>query len=576
MSQPSSTTRVPALAGETCLDAHIADGVAGPPVNILLVDDQPKGLIALAAMLEAPGHQLVVARSGVEALRLLLEADFAVILMDVQMPEMDGFETAELIRQRDRSRHTPIIFLTAYERTDVQMFKGYSLGAVDYLCKPIVSEVLRSKVRVLVDLHRTTEAVRRQADLLREGERREHEQRLAEERQRWEMETLRQEAARDRAIAENLAEADRRKDEFLAMLGHELRNPLAPILNALHIMGRRGTDASILQDMRDLVERQVKHMSRLVDDLLDVSRITRGKVQLLKERLNLADVVARAVEGARALIEGKRHRLEVVLPREPLWLEADPTRLEQVLANLLANAAKYMEEGGRVWLTVERHGETAVVRVRDLGLGIPPEVLPRVFDLFMQGEQSLDRSQGGLGIGLTLVRSLVELHGGSVSAHSEGPGRGSEFVVRLPAASTPGQPCPKSPAPKGKAGRARRVLVVDDIPDVADSLRMVLGLDGHDVRIAADGRAALEVAQAWPPEVVLLDLGLPGMSGLEVARQLRSQADLESVFLVAMTGYGQEQDRQRCHEAGFDLHLVKPVDPAVLREMLAFPNLVGS
>jgi signal transduction histidine kinase/CheY-like chemotaxis protein len=729
---------------------------ADEKVNILVVDDQPNNLLALEATLGTLGQNLVMARSGEEALRHLLHQDFALILLDVRMPGLDGLETAALIRGRERTRHVPIIFLTGYERTDVQMFQGYSLGAVDYLTKPLVPEVLRSKVAVFVDLYRKTEQVRRQAEELRLNQEREHERRLAEERQRWEMDRLRSEAEREKRVSEELTrtaaeiaalkdelaarladmtqlhrlsarlsatldlpavlqevldavialqaadsgvlmlydrergnlhaaasaglpesyllrlgrtplgagvygaalagpglvvagdveadagavpdldaarqvgiraacgvplltrggepvgalvthfgrphrpserdvrlvelyarqaaqavenarlhgeiqEANRGKDEFLAMLAHELRNPLAPVLNAAHVLraGAGGEDAAAAQEM---IERQTRHMARLVDDLLDVSRITRGKIQLRPEPIELSRVVERAVDSTRPLSEARRHTVEVNVPPGPLRVLADATRVEQVLANLLNNAAKYTEEGGHISLTAAAEGEEAVIRVRDNGIGIAPDMLPRVFDLFMQAHSTLDRALGGLGIGLTLVRRLVELHGGTIEAHSEGPGKGSEFVVRLPLLERPGPgPAPEPAAPAAARASPQRVLVVDDNRDAAESLALMLRLDGHEVRVAHDGPAALEAAHAFGPEVVLLDIGLPRMSGHEVAARLLQQPHGGRRLLVAMTGYGQDEDRRRSRDAGFDHHLVKPVDPQTLRDLLACP-----
>ncbi len=906
-------------------------------VNILLVDDKPSNLLALEAILESLGQSLVKARSGREALRRLLNDDFALILMDVQMPDMDGLETAALIRERDKTRHTPIIFLTAYERTDAQLFRGYSLGAVDYLTKPIVPEVLRAKVTVLVDSFRKTEEVKRQAELLHDNQQREHERRLVEEKQRWEMERLREEAAREKKAAQALAQkanelartiaervraeeqerararqqalvaelgqralagmdletlmqeavtvvaetldvefcavlelladgqqlllragvgwkesyagfatmdvqkhsqsvspllseepvifedlpsdarfreealmhehgvvsgmsvvirgqnrpfgvlgahtsrkrnftrddvyflqtvanvlataiqrksdeqelaatkdelavqladmtrlhelsarlsntlelqvvlkevltavtalqstsmgalllheperhdlytaasvgfsqeylsrfgrlplgpgscaevllkrsgiliedvdrdaafapclsaaqlagyravcstplltrtgqiigtiatyfsrptrpsdrqlrvvelyarqateaidnarlyeeiqqANRRKDEFLAMLAHELRNPLAPILNALHIMHLRNHNHRDIEQARAIVERQVRHMTRLVDDLLDVSRIDRGKIELRKEPVELGEIVARAVESTKPFLETRGHDLEVVLPPAAVLLEADPTRLEQILANLLNNASKYTEPGGSVRLIAEIDGSELVLRVQDTGIGIAPEMLPHVFDMFMQADRSLDRAQGGLGIGLTLVRRLVELHGGSVMAYSAGLGQGSEFKVRLPLSNKPLAARPRATSPSNQSsGRTGRILVVDDSRDAAESLVMLLQLQGHEVRSASDGPGALEAARAFQPDVVLLDIGLPGMDGYEVARRLREEEGAQKVLLVAMTGYGQDEDRRRSAEAGFDHHLIKPVDLGELQEVL--------
>jgi signal transduction histidine kinase/ActR/RegA family two-component response regulator len=364
-------------------------------------------------------------------------------------------------------------------------------------------------------------------------------------------------------------ESDRRKDDFLAMLSHELRNPLAPVLNTLAVLRARGGARPADVQAHELIERQVRHMARLVDDLLDVSRVTRGKIALQKERVDLGALAARAAETCRPLFEGRRHALAVALPDGPVLVEADPTRLEQVLTNLLTNAAKYTEPGGRVGMALERAGGDVIVRVRDTGIGMPPEMLARAFELFAQGERALARAEGGLGVGLTMVRSLVEMHGGAVSAHSDGPGRGSEFVVRLPLlpnGHAEGEAPHEAAAP---ARRACRVLVVDDNRDSADSLALLLRLGGHAVQVAYDGRAALEAALAAPPEVVFLDIGLPGMDGHEVGRRLRAQAGMSGAMLVAISGFGQEEDHARSREAGFDHHLVKPVEPEAVQALLA-------
>jgi signal transduction histidine kinase len=547
---------------------------AEPKVNILLVDDNASNLLALEAMLDGPGLNLVRARSGEEALRRLLEEDFALILMDVQMPGMDGFEAAELVRGRERCRHVPIIFLTAFADGEVQAFRGYSLGAVDFLFKPIVPEVLRSKVAVFVELFRKTEQVRRQAEQLRETQHREHQRLLLEEQRRWEIERLRATAAEEKRTAERLAEADRRKDEFLAMLGHELRNPLAALLNSLHLLGTVAPGDVEAEQAREIAGRQARHLKRLVDDLLDVSRITNGKIQLQTAPVDLRGVVDRAVETARPLIDAGDLQLSVSLPDGPVPMEADAARLEQVFANLLSNAAKYTEPGGRIAVEAALEGDQAVVRVRDTGIGIAPELLPRVFDLFAQAERSLDRSQGGLGIGLTLVRRLVELHGGSVAALSAGTGLGSEFVVRLPATPPNGQHLPQVPsgdpaAPHAEERSRRRVLVVDDNVDAAVVMAKLLRRRGHEVEIAHDGPQAVVLAQDHPPDVILLDIGLPGMDGYEVARVLRGSVGLECSLLVALTGYGQEEHRRKAQDAGMDLHLTKPVDPRELEDLLS-------
>jgi two-component system CheB/CheR fusion protein len=367
---------------------------------------------------------------------------------------------------------------------------------------------------------------------------------------------------------EALKEADRRKDEFLAMLAHELRNPLAPIRTALEIMRMAGATGPQVEPARQMIERQVQQLVRLVDDLLDVSRFTRGKIDLRKESVDLAAVVAQALETSRPHLDARRHELTVSLPPEPLCLEADPTRLAQVFANLLNNAAKFTEEGGRVALAAERQGPEVVLRVRDTGIGMTEEMLARAFDLFAQADRALDRSHGGLGIGLTLARRLVQMHGGSVQAFSDGPGKGSEFVVRLPLLDG-ARPAGQVPRVWNGPRTSRRILIVDDNVDVAESIAQLLGMAGHGVRTAYSGPAALEAARSYRPEAVLLDIGMPGMDGYEVARRLRQEAGLEEILLVALTGYGQQEDRRRSRQAAIDHHLVKPVDLETLEALLA-------
>ena len=372
-----------------------------------------------------------------------------------------------------------------------------------------------------------------------------------------------------RRRAEELVAADRRKDQFLAMLAHELRNPLAPIRNAVELMRQIETVDPSFQHSREMVERQVKHLARLVDDLLDVSRITQGSIRLRKETVHLATILERAVDAVRPLIESRGHELTVQLPLRPVRLEADPTRLEQVVSNLLNNAAKYTMPGGHIWLIAEAVDSEAVIRVRDTGIGVPPDILGRVFEPFVQSDGSLARSEGGLGIGLTLVRSLVEMHGGSVEAHSPGLGQGSEFVIRLPVRPLPLEAPTPAEAPAQSAARPVRVMVVEDNVDAAESLASLLRIWGHEVVVAHDGLEALEKARTYWPEVVLLDIGLPKLDGYQVARRLREELGLDGVLLVAMTGYGQAEDRRRSREAGIHHHYVKPVEPAVLRNLLA-------
>jgi PAS domain S-box-containing protein len=375
-----------------------------------------------------------------------------------------------------------------------------------------------------------------------------------------------------RQRAEALVAADRRKDEFLAMLAHELRNPLAPIRNAVQVLRLRAAQDPAVRQASTIIERQVRNLVRLVDDLLDMSRVSRGKMELRKERVDLAAVVNWAVETARPLITKRRHQLTVTVPPQPLGLDADPVRLGQILSNLLNNAAKYTDPGGHIWVTARREGDKAVVSVRDTGIGIAPEMRARIFDLFMQAEPSPDRTQGGLGIGLSLVRRLVEVLGGTITVESEGPGCGSEFTVRFPLAAPAPAPAPRETAPapaKAVPTPPRRVLVVDDNRDGAESLAMLLGVWGHEVELAGDGAEALSAVKNRRPDVVLLDIGLPGMDGYQVAQRLRREPGMADTLLVALTGYGQDEDRRRSREAGFDDHLVKPVDPDRLEQLLA-------
>jgi two-component system, chemotaxis family, CheB/CheR fusion protein len=365
-----------------------------------------------------------------------------------------------------------------------------------------------------------------------------------------------------------LHENDRRKDEFLAMLAHELRNPLAPILNAVHVLKRSMPPDPQLGRMRDVIERQAEHLTRLVDDLLDVARITQGKIELRRERIDLTTLVGRAVETSRPLIEARRHQLHVALPDEAVGLEGDATRLVQVVSNLLHNAAKYTEDGGRIWLTAERTGSAVRLRVRDDGIGIPAADLPTVFDLFAQAHRSLDRSHGGLGVGLTLVKRLVEMHGGRVEARSAGTGHGSEFIVELPTVEPRRAETEAAEGVQQAAPGGCRVLVVDDNVDSAESMAMLLQFEGHEVGMAVDGPSALEAARRMRPHVVLLDIGLPGITGYELAQHLRRDASLGRPVLMALTGYGQAEDRARSRAAGFDHHLTKPVNYDTLSALI--------
>ena len=522
------------------------------PVNILLVDDQPAKLLTYETILGELGENLIKVSSATEALEFLLRQEVAVVLVDVVMPELDGYELAAMIRQHPRFQQTSIIFVSALMLTDLDRLRGYECGAVDYVPVPVVPEILRAKVSVFAELYRKTRALERlNAEL---------EQRVADR------------TAALEATTAALQEADRRKDEFLAILAHELRNPLAPIRTAVQLLRKR--DLAETQNMRarEVIERQVQHLVCLIDDLLDVSRITRGMITLQRERVLIDAVVARAVETARPLIDARKHELALDLPEELLSVEGDPTRLVQIVGNILHNAAKFMEPGGRIVLSVSREDSYAVISVRDFGLGIQADLVSKIFDLFSQVHQKPETSHGGLGIGLALVRRLVEMHGGVVTANSEGLGKGTELVVRLPVIGVQSTivALPTTDSKRPPQVSPRRILVADDNNDAVEALALQLRLAGHEVRSANDGLEALEVAETFAPQVVLLDLGMPRMDGYETAREIRRKWWGKSATLVALTGWGGQQDRQKTTEAGFDAHLVKPVTEFDLFHAIAF------
>jgi signal transduction histidine kinase len=549
-------------------------------INILLVDDEPKNLMVLESVLEDPGYRLVRAESSDRALLALVADEFAVILLDIQMPGMSGFELAQMIKQRRKTASVPIIFLTAHYNEDRHVLEGYQSGAVDYLLKPINSVIVRSKVAVFASLYRKTrESLAANAALSAEvAERRrvqdemrrlhnQLEQRVAERTSE-----LREANNTLQHIQSELRDTDRRKDQFLAMLGHELRNPLAAICNSVSLMQRIGSDQPDINWCREVIERQSDHLTRLVDDLLDVSRISRGKIQLEKEVLDFGVAVQQAIETCRPLIDARRHDLILSLPDVSVRVEGDSTRLAQVAANLVNNAAKYTNEGGRIWVTVECQAgdqKYAVLRVRDNGRGMDAEAIANLFELFYQADVDLDRSHGGLGVGLALVRSLVQMHGGTVEACSPGRGLGSEFVVRLPCLSpTIVAESASSPLPENIAAAGLLILVVDDNIDAARSLAKMLQILGYQALLAHDGPEAVEIALRERPDVLLLDLGLPRLNGYQVCQSLRKQG-LASELIVAVTGYGQDSDRKLTAEAGFDIHLVKPVGLQTIQDLLA-------
>jgi PAS domain S-box-containing protein len=668
-------------------------GTMQQPINILIVDDEPRNLTVLETVLENPGYRLVRAGSADQALLALVAEEFALIILDIRMPGMTGFELAHTIKERRKTAQVPIIFLTAYYNEDQHVLEGYESGAVDYLHKPVNARVLRSKVAVFAELYRR----QRQAgianrNLLEEvSERRRAEDRLrelndtleqrvvertaalhaqqrlyqsvtdnasvalfisdrehnctfmnpaAEQLTGFRMEECRGRQLRDllkcshaaemptlldarpadarlssakwqaeevfvhrnghpydvaltvsvlydesgaptgtimeaqdisqrkRAQAQ-LKDADRRKDEFLATLAHELRNPLAPVRNAVHFLHLKATEAPELKWARDVIDRQTKAMARLIDDLMDVSRISRGKIVLQREHVELAKVIENAIETSQPKIAQVGHEFIANVPSEPVLVDADLTRLAQVLLNLLNNAAKYTDPGGRIELNVTIEGQDVVMSVRDSGIGIPTEKLESIFEMFAQVEEALSRSRGGLGIGLNLAKRLVEMHGGTIHAHSDGIDKGSEFIVRLPIVVEPANDTERPNGNShGKVATELRILVVEDNQDAAESLAVVLRLMGHNVWVAYDGEQAITLAEDLRPQVTLCDVGLPKLNGYDVARALRLQPGGESMLLIAVTGWGQEHDKRKTSEAGFDRHMVKPVDVHALIQVL--------
>jgi signal transduction histidine kinase len=543
--------------------------------DILVVDDNPANLIAIEAALGDLSGRVVRAQSGSDALRLLLERDFALILLDVKMPSLDGFETARLIRARKRSSYTPIVFMTAYSRDDADVLAAYELGAVDFLFKPIRPEVLRAKAAVFVELQARTAEVEQQAALIREHERREHERSLQAEREHWEAEALRRQM-------EHLSRADRYKDRFLAVLSHELRNPLSSIVAGLEILREKLAHEEVQVDAtmrrtRDILDRQVKHLARLVDDLLDIARISSGKIQLRHEDILLSDLIEQAVNTSQPLMQERAQQLSVLLPEDPITLSGDTIRLVQVVANLLNNASRYTPREGRIAINCASHKDGVEIRVSDNGRGIAKDFLPHVFEAF---SQEAEQAGAGLGVGLSVVRQLVALHNGTVAAYSAGSGLGSEFVVWIPLTATdqahprPAHTRDSVPVSNGVTTRPLSVVLIDDSEDVRELMAELLRGWGHHVEVAPDGESGSELALRQNPDVAFVDIGLPKLDGYGVAALLRSHADFKS-RLVAMTGFGQESDKRRALDAGFDVHLVKPASIEALRAALTFEDRDG-
>jgi len=527
--------------------------------ELLVVDDNDTNLVAIEAALAPLGRPIVSARSGNEALGELLKRDFALILLDVAMPGIDGFETARLIRARERSHATPIIFLTGVAWEGNSMLRGYDLGAFDYLMKPIRPEVLRAKAQVFIDLQDRTHQLH-QAQLVA------HQRELDALRQRMETDALERQM-------KQLVDVDRRKDEFLAILGHELRNPLQPLLSAVEMIDAAPHDP-LPDRTRQMLRRQIGHVKRLVDDLLDISRFASGKLELRREIVAIDHIIDEAVLQCQRTIEDEMHDLTVRHAGEQALLDGDPVRLVQVVSNLLANATRYTPSGGQIEISAHLDGDEVSVRVVDTGRGISPAVLPRIFELFVQERAGTDGA-GGLGLGLGIVKRLVEMHGGRVHATSDGEGKGSTFEAWFPLAEQADAArlwegaAAISPA---IALRPMYTLICDDAEDLREMVADLLRAQGHRVTTVADGLAALHAILHDKPDVAIIDIGLPGMNGYEVARSVRETLSKEHLRLVAMTGFGQEGDRAAAFEAGFDAHITKPATlEALLGAMIDDP-----
>jgi signal transduction histidine kinase len=578
--------------------------------NILLVDDQPARLLTYEAILDSLGQNLVRALSGEEALLKLLDMEFAAVLLDVNMPGMSGFETAALLRRHPVCGKTPIIFVTGVHITDLDRLRGYEMGAADYVYVPVVPEILRGKVHVLVELYQQRRALAKLNDDLRrahaeleaahaelKAEKTLELQRLNANLELSNAQLLSEVAERKRAEA-LLQEAARRKDEFISILAHELRNPLAAMQSGIEILRRPALSEKRLEWSRDLLHRQVRHLNRLIDDLLDVSRVTTGRVHLQREMLELKSVLRDALEGVRPLIETRNQRVAVAAPPDPIYVDGDPVRLAQIFGNLLTNAAKYSADEASIDVAIETAdppGQWITVKVRDTGAGIPQEMLEKIFELFAQAENAGERGRHeGLGIGLALVRALTEMHGGSVHAHSDGPGSGSEFVVRLPAVDAallpsvterPGAALAASaagltagtgaalallPSAARAAVHGLKVLIVDDNVDWAYGLAVHLAeTSKHDVAVEHTGERGVDAVLARAPDAVLLDIGLPDIDGYEVARRLKTRLGASAPPVIGVSGYGTGADRARAEAVGFARYFVKPVPYELIDDALA-------
>ncbi|MDQ3368040.1 MAG: response regulator [Myxococcota bacterium] len=535
--------------------------------HILVVDDTPANLVAAEAALAPLNRTIVTAASGTEALARLLEQDFALVLLDVKMPGMDGYETARMIRARARTHHLPIIFMTAHEYDEASVLRAYELGAVDFLFKPVIAEVLRGKASVFVTLQERTEQLA--------AERMEHD--FENRRRDYQTEALRRE--RDRELAANqelarlndaLAENDRRKDSFIAILAHELRNPLAPVRTCVDLI-REQPEQPLSTRTIDILDRQTSVLSRLVDDLLDLSRIKADKIELRPEHVDLVDVVEAALTTSRPHLDERRHEVILEAPAARIAVAADPVRLTQVLCNLINNAARYTRPGGRIEITCSASADLGTVQVRDNGIGIPTELQASIFRMFVQERVRSDGS-GGLGLGLALAQRLVELHHGTVTVASGGRDQGSVFEIRIPLVGSASAldvrkrtgDMPALPSIVRSPQRTIRTVLIDDNRDAVELLSQLLQAHGIEVLTASDGRTGVALIRDVRPDVALVDLGLPGLDGFGVIEALRAECPDLKTRLVALTGYGDPADQDRTKRAGFHAHLVKPATAAAI------------
>jgi signal transduction histidine kinase len=531
--------------------------------KILVVDDRRENLIAADAALTGLGALIVTAQSGQEALKRLLETDYSLVLLDVQMPGMDGYETARFIRARPKTSHVPIIFLTAHEGESKNILRAYELGAVDFMFKPFAPEILKAKAQVLLALQERTEALARLKV--------EHELEL--QRQRTQAEHLARETAAKIQLAslnERLAENDHRKNEFLAILAHELRNPLAP-LRTLFDLAKQQHDKPLTPKMLEIGDRQLTHLSRLVDDLLDIARITANKIELRPETLDLREVVDAAITTSKPRLADRRHTLVTSISETPLPVTVDSLRIVQVISNLLNNAARYTQPNGRIEIACGATESHAYVTIKDNGIGIPKDLLPTIFDMFVQERVRSDGS-GGLGLGLALAKHLVTLHNGAIEATSGGRSCGSAFRVEIPLAGGEESLRPRTrtneldPLAVTASPTKMRVVIVDDNEDARELVAHMLQRSGHEVQLAHDGPSGLDTILEYRPDVALIDIGLPGMNGLDVVRAIRERSPVIKTRFVAYTGYCGTEAMERASEAGFHDHLVKPATiDAVMR-----------